>query len=115
MIRFYHEWIPLFEICIERWQSYIKKLKPLGVKGEEVKLRGTWGTEDDELAHELLDEVVKRPMLARPNYSRRMYLKTDWSITGMAGVLQQADRTTKKSNQQSKRRKQEDHACLTER
>jgi hypothetical protein len=41
--------------------------------------------------HELLDEVVARPMLARSNYSRRMHLKTDWSITGMAGVLFQVD------------------------
>ena len=39
---------------------------------------------------ELKQEVLSSPILARPNFKRRFYLKTDWSSDGMGAVLLQA-------------------------
>ena len=43
------------------------------------------------------------PILARPDYSRRFYLKTDWSAAGMGALLLQAD-----SNPQAEAAEQEE-------
>lgn len=50
-----------------------------------------WSQEDKQLPNELLDELITRLTLARPDYAGRFYLKMDWCRLGMAGVLLQAD------------------------
>ena len=43
------------------------------------------------LLEQLKEEIIHGLVLARPDYNRRFYLKTDWSKHGMAAVLCQAD------------------------
>ena len=91
LIGFYQDWIANYELRIGRWRQHIKALKGTQPTENEVQLSGTWQEEDQKLLIELLDELITRPTLARPDYTRRFYLKTDWCRLGMAAVLLQAD------------------------
>eukprot|EP00957_Ditylum_brightwellii_P061564 4671783-Ditylum_brightwellii.AAC.1 len=58
---------------------------------EERLMTQLWSKECEELLRQLKEDVIKGPMLARPDPTRRFYLKTDWSKNGMGAVLLQAD------------------------
>jgi hypothetical protein len=90
---FYQEWIPWYEIRISRWRQHLKDAPPTEPDAPDsvIYMRSIWKTEDDELLQELLAAILERPVLARPNYDRRFYLKTDWSKFGMGAVVLQAD------------------------
>ena len=92
LLGFYQEWIPLFEVRIKQWRDYQKDLPPGKQSKEDEKnyFELHWNESDEKLRTELLNEIKQRPTLARPNFSRRFYLKTDWSAQGKAAVLLQA-------------------------
>ncbi len=88
---FYQHYLPLYEIRISGWREYQKKC-PSGSLQEERKYFATvWTDADETLRLALLDELKSRPPLARPDFNRRFYLKTDWCSLGKAAVLLQAD------------------------
>ena len=91
LIGFYQDWIANYELRIGRWRQHIKKLKGTKPTESEIPMALEWVQEDQQLLNKLLDELITRPTLARPDYTRRFYLKTDWCRLGMAAVLLQAD------------------------
>jgi hypothetical protein len=61
---------------------------------ERKLLTSLWQPEDEFiLAQQLKQEVIDSVVLARPNYNRRFYLKTEWSCHGVGAVLCQVDLT----------------------
>jgi hypothetical protein len=56
-----------------------------------------WQPEDGLLLEQLKQEVIESMVLARPDYDRRFYLKTDWTRHGMGAVLCQVDPNCEKS------------------
>ena len=91
LIGFYQDWIANYELRIGRWRQHIKQLKGTKPTESEIAMDTTWTEQDTKLLNELLDELTTRPTLARPDYTRRFYLKTDWCRLGMAAILLQAD------------------------
>jgi Reverse transcriptase (RNA-dependent DNA polymerase)/RNase H-like domain found in reverse transcriptase len=91
LIGFYQDWIANYELRIGGWRQYIKTLRGTKSTESEMNLETEWKSTDTELLNTLLDELITRPTLARPDYTRRFYLKTDWCRLGMAAVLLQAD------------------------
>jgi hypothetical protein len=91
---FYSRWLPNYEIRIEHWR-WILKQQPapgLATPAEERELvAALWEPQDLNLLDQLKGEVINGLVLARPDYNRGFYLKTDWSKHGMAAVLCQAD------------------------
>lgn len=60
-------------------------------KEEEAKsLRELWKLKDDKLVTDLKGRMLEGPVLKRPNWNRRFYLKMDWSKEAMAAVTCQA-------------------------
>ncbi len=55
------------------------------------KVKDMWKELDKDLLSELVKEVKSKPTLARPDYNRRFYVKTDWSKSGSGMVIVQAD------------------------
>ncbi len=94
MLGFYQKWLPLYETRIIPWRDY-QKAKPIagsGSKPEEAKiLQALWQDTDDQLMGALKSELLEGPVLKRPNWNRRFYLKTDWSKEAMAAVVLQPD------------------------
>jgi hypothetical protein len=100
MFGFYSKWIENYEIRIGWWRLIAKQRpKPGSVTVEEEiqRMKKLWTTNDDLLLAQLKEEVLNKPTLARPDYNRRFYLKTDWSNTAMAAVLCQIDPNDPKS------------------
>jgi hypothetical protein len=92
LIGFYQDWIANYELRIGRLRQHIKKLKGTKSTENEVPMATVWDQEDQLLLNELIDKLITRTTLARPDYiTRRFYLKTDWCRLGMAAVLLQAD------------------------
>ena len=89
---FYRKYIPLFEGKVARWRSLLAKAR---APGNDVKITTLWETQDDKLLQELNELILSGPVLARPDFSRRFYLKTDWSKEKMGAVLCQAEDTPK--------------------
>lgn len=52
-----------------------------------------WTSEHESLLVDLTAEILKGPLLARPNHERRFYLKSNWSKDKMGAVLLQPDDT----------------------
>ena len=102
LIGFYQDWIANYELRIGRWRNHIKKLKGVKPTENEITIDAEWQDEDNQLLNELLDELITRPTLARPDYTRRFYLKTDWCRLGMAAVLLQADPNNAEAQEQEK-------------
>ena len=50
-----------------------------------------WNPEDQRLMERLNKDILSGPTLARPDPSRRFYIKIDWSKDKMGAVLLQAD------------------------
>ena len=111
LIGFYQDWIANYELRIGRWQQHIKHLKGTKPTEGEIALDTTWNDEDQTLLIELLDELITRPTLARPDYTRRFYLKTDWCRLGMAAVLLQADPDNQKAEQSENQEANKEGQC----
>ena len=111
LIGFYQDWIPNYELRIGQWRQHIKKLKGTQTTENETELLDTWTPSDQTLLIELLDELITRPTLARPDYTRRFYLKTDWSRLGMAAVLLQADPGDAKAAEHEKKETNGEGIC----
>jgi hypothetical protein len=63
-------------------------------KQEEAdKMDTLWNHADSALLEELKAEIISGPVLKRPDWNGRFYLKTDWSSKGMSAVLLQAETT----------------------
>jgi hypothetical protein len=87
---FYQEWIPLYEFRLGPWRTKIKEAPPPGVtpkKEEAETMRRNWTKNDQDLFNELKKEIREGPILARPDDSKRFYLKTDWCKDGGAAAL----------------------------
>ena len=91
LLGFYQDWIPNYELRISPWRKHVKTLKDAEAAGQTTQLSEIWTPADNTNMCELLEELMTRPVLARPDYTRRFYLKTDWCRLGMAAVLLQAD------------------------
>ena len=93
LFNFYSFWIPWYEVRIARWRDYYanRPVNDHGGSEDRKYLEQVWGPHDYELLKELVAEVLDKPVLARPDFTRRFYLKTDWSKSGMGAVLCQAD------------------------
>ena len=93
---FYSRWLLLFEVKIAPWRAIISKQPKPGtctIKEEEAMMTALWGPQEEALLEELKQAIVEGPMLARPDPSRRFYVKTDWSKEGIGAVLLQAEDT----------------------
>ena len=112
LIGFYQDWIANYELRIGRWRQHIKTLSATKPMESEANLTEVWDREDDELMKELIDELIARPTLARPDYTRRFYLKTDWCRLGMAAVLLQADPANTEAKEHETQETQEGSACV---
>lgn len=88
---FYQEHIPLFETRIRQWRDTQKLRPPPGTpKKEESRIiRANWTESDNKLLEELKMDILKEPILQRPNPNLRFYLKTDWSKNAMGAALLQ--------------------------
>jgi hypothetical protein len=88
---FYQEHIPLFEARIKRWRDTQKLRPPPGTpKKEESRiLKESWTELDNKLLEELKGDILREPILQRPNPNLRFYLKTDWSKNAMGAALLQ--------------------------
>ena len=91
LLGFYQDWLPNYELPISKWRKHVKALKDAEAQGQNVQLSDIWTEADTTNMMELLEELMTRPVLARPDYTRRFYLKTEWCRLGMAAVLLQAD------------------------
>eukprot|EP00957_Ditylum_brightwellii_P012153 917909-Ditylum_brightwellii.AAC.1 len=83
---FYSKHLPLYELRLRPWRAILAKQQPPGEtpkQEEEELMRRLWTVECEGLLQELKGDIVKEPMLARPDPTRRFYLKTDWSKEGM--------------------------------
>jgi hypothetical protein len=93
MLGFYSKRLVLYKIRIVPWRRYMKQ-RPImqNDKEEEAKLLTTlWTSKDDELFGTLKNEILAGPILKRPDYDSRFYVKTDWSQNRMGGALCQPD------------------------
>ena len=88
---FYQEWIPFYEVKISRWRDYLKKVDSIGPDGEPLTVFKMWHQDDTNLLEELTEAILDGPTLKRPDYTRRFYIKTDWSKFGSGMVVLQAD------------------------
>ena len=94
---FYQEWIPYYEARVSKWRQYKKNAPPTNSSKElqAEHMRSCWTAADQELLQELGAEILKKPILKRPDFNRRFYLKTDWSKDYMGAALLQADPDSK--------------------
>ena len=111
LVGFYQDWIANYELRIGRWRQHIKALKTSGTMESDIKLDNVWSNEDDDIMRDLLEELMSRPTLARPDYTRRFYLKTDWCRLGMAAVLLQADPKDKDARTHEDQETQRSEQC----
>ena len=93
---FYQEWIVWYEARIHRWRDYKKGAPPINSdKATQVEyLEKVWTDADQELLREFGAEIMSKPIRKRPDFNRRMYLKTDWSKNFMGAVLTQPEATS---------------------
>jgi hypothetical protein len=94
MFSFYSRWLPNYEIRIKHWRWILKQQPSPGSAPpaeEREVVAALWEPQDLNLLDQLKEEVITGLVLARPDYNRQFYLKTDWSTHGMAVVLCQAD------------------------
>ena len=111
LIGFYQDWLANYELRIGRWRQHIKTLKGTQPTESEIKMDSVWTAEDTKLLNDLLDELASRPTLARPNYTRRFYLKTDWCRLGMAAVLLQAEPESTEAAEAERQETQKEAPC----
>jgi hypothetical protein len=92
-IGFYRKWIPNYEDRIGPWRKIMKHRPTPGELDKEAQaplLRIHWKASNEALLQELKEEILKGPVLKRPDSNRRFYLKSDWSAHAQGAVLLQA-------------------------
>jgi hypothetical protein len=88
---FYGKWIPNYELEILPWRDLLAQ-QP--AQGKEITtLDKIWKKEHQDLLDRLKRLIVGGPVLQRPDFDRRLYLKTDWSKDGVGVALLQAEDT----------------------
>ena len=85
-IGFYQEWLPFYEVRVDKWRTYIAT-----ADDDENTIKTLWTEQDTDLLKQFIEEILAKPTLARPNYNRRFYVKTDWSKHGLGMAISQAD------------------------
>ena len=93
---FYAKFMPLYETRIQPFRLLLSKQPKPGSLSpdDERKLMTTlWQQAHDTILAQLKNDIIAGPVLARPDPSRRFYLKMDWSKEKMGAVLLQADTT----------------------
>ena len=96
VFNFYAHWLPLFEIRLTPWRRILAQQPPSGgaraCRQQDSHLLATlWSAECLALLLALKTEILEGPVLARPDSSRRSYLKFDWCKDGMGAALLQAE------------------------
>jgi hypothetical protein len=94
MFGFYQQYLELFEVRLAPFRELQRGAPRPGVMPPVVEkewFKGFWLPSHEKLFEELKADVLAKPILLRPNYERRFYVKTDWSRLAMAAVLLQAD------------------------
>lgn len=113
---FYCQWIPWYEERIIQWQDKYKSLDKPRVTtsdtNEEAQISAIWTPEDDELLEDLKNAILEGPVLKRPDYDKRFYLKIDWSRHAMGAALLQAD--DDEESQEAVLQETQGHRCLFE-
>jgi RNase H-like domain found in reverse transcriptase len=93
-IGFYQQWIQQFALRISPFRQ-LQHRQPLPTKltleEEQSFFKGFWLPPHKKHFRELVDKVISGPTLQRPDTSRRLYVKTDWSKDGIGAVLLQAN------------------------
>ncbi len=91
---FYAAWLERYEFRIRPYRR-LQSLQPTPgqlIRVQETELMKTlWLPEHQALFEQLQNEILAKPVLARPESNRRFYIKTDWCSNGMAAALLQAD------------------------
>jgi hypothetical protein len=101
MFGFYQKWLPLYEVRIAPWRAILSH-QPKSLRSnprqdeaqEQAELvTKLWESDpgNETLLSELKLEILAGPVLNRPNFALRFYLKTDWSSLAWAAVLLQPD------------------------
>ena len=88
---FYGKWIPNYELVILPWRDLLAQQPDHGK--EIITLDKIWKKEHQDLLDRLKRLIVGGPLLQRPDFDRRLYLKTDWSKDGVGVALLQAEDT----------------------
>ena len=94
MFGFYQKWLFNFEVRIRPFRALqARQPKPglLSLREEADAMAVLWTQEHANLLDELKSDILSKPVLARPNFDRRFYVKTDWSKDAMGAVLTQGD------------------------
>ena len=92
MFGFYSLWIPWFEKRVRGWRAVLRKApapKTAGI-GQRKPLGPLWTKENNQVLEQLKTDILEGPLLARPDSSKRHYLKTDWSKEGFGATILQA-------------------------
>lgn len=57
----------------------------------DICVGAKWQAGHHHILQELKEEVLAKPVLIKPNFTRQFYLKTDWLATAMGVVLLQVN------------------------
>ena len=94
MFGFYKKWLPLYEVCIQPWQTIRKEWSDPHIcnirEGQEL-MTIFWKESDSKLLKEIKSNVLSGPVLARPDPDRMFALEMDWSSSALGLVLVQPD------------------------
>lgn len=90
---FYRNWIPWYEHLIGPWRDKCQQAQPRyeSPDAELDDIKKHWGPEDNQLLAKLKQALLDEPILKRPDFKQRFFLKTDWSRLAMGAVLCQAE------------------------
>lgn len=94
LIRFYQQWLPLYEVRISPWYEYLKEWssnREASKQQEANKMKELWQPKDTAPLEQLKAEIIKGPILKRPYWNRWFYLKTNWSKEAMAAAIMQPE------------------------
>lgn len=95
MFGFYALWIPFFEWEVKPWRLLLCGAPMPGKRGStnapDMRIGQCWEAKHHRILEDLKEEVLAKPILMRPDFKQRFYLKTDWLATAMGAVLLQAD------------------------
>jgi RNase H-like domain found in reverse transcriptase len=89
---FYQEHLPNYEVRIKPFRTLLKKVPgPSAITREEevAIITERWSPVHAALFDELKAEILLFPVCARPDPSKRFYLRTDWASVGRGAVLAQ--------------------------